>query len=492
MARSTDIQTCPLSTIVSNDGASAWIVRRQPDQAGAPPSLAEILEMLEASRIRISPAVYGRVEQYVELWDTESGDGVPSRYLVAEGTPPTEPEDDELELDEQFQATSSDPAGEGTVDHFARSMIKTVSAGTAIGRIKRGRAGSSGRDVFGREIPARRKSGAQVCLGHGLLESESGDLLAQVDGRLVIDGVRLKVEPRLDIRGDVDFDTGSLDACVDVEVRGTVKSNFRLRTSGSLTVGRAIEAAEIDVDGDLRVQGGICGREGAGSVRVGGSVAARFCNESNVEAGGDIRIETETLNSRVRTPAVFRSRGGTIIGGTIWAREGIEVSVLGSESGITTCVAVGASLGALREQRRIEQEIDGHEKLAAGIREKIAPLMANVKRLTPQQREAATELMGRANELDTAVDELQARRQQLHEQSRPNGTPYVLVNAACQPGVRIAFGAREARIGALLHGPVRIEERKIENATEIVAVNSRTGSVAILPSCEIDVSTPAP
>ncbi|MBP9025339.1 MAG: DUF342 domain-containing protein, partial [Phycisphaerae bacterium] len=157
MGRSTDIQTCPLSTIVSNDGASAWIVRRQSEQAGAAPSLAEILEMLEASQIRISPAVYGRVEQYIQLWDTESGDGVPSRYLVAEGTPPIEPEDDELELDEQFQEASSGQTSEGVVDHFARSMIKTVSAGTAIGRIKRGRTGSSGRDVFGREIPARRK-----------------------------------------------------------------------------------------------------------------------------------------------------------------------------------------------------------------------------------------------------------------------------------------------------------------------------------------------
>jgi uncharacterized protein (DUF342 family) len=291
MARSTDIQTCPLSTIVSNDGASAWIVRRQSEQAGAAPSLAEILEMLEASQIRISPAVYGRVEQYIQLWDTESGDGVPSRYLVAEGTPPIEPEDDELELDEQFQEASSGQTSEGVVDHFARSMIKTVSAGTAIGRIKRGRTGSSGRDVFGREIPARRKTRAQVCLGHGLLESENGALLAQVDGRLVIDGLRLKVEPRLEIRGDVDFDSGSLDVCVDVEVRGTVKSNFRVRTSGSLTVGRAIEAAEIDVDSDLRVQGGICGREGAGGVRVGGMRCGRFCNESNVEAAATFALK---------------------------------------------------------------------------------------------------------------------------------------------------------------------------------------------------------
>lgn len=482
-----------LSAVISNDGYSAWIECRQADPSAAPPTMADIIATLEASRVSITPAVRSRVEEYFRLWTANADAGgpreVPSRYLVAEGTPPTEPQDDVLELEEQYRHRPSETGDLGTIDHFARSWIKTVPAGATIGRIQRGRPGTPGMDVFGHEIPPPHKAGAQISVGRGLTVTDSGAVLAEVAGRLVNEKQHLRIEPGLELRGDVDFDTGSLDACVDVSVRGTVKSGFRVRTTGSLIVGRAIEAAEIDVGGDLRVQGGICGREDAVGMRVGGGITARYCNESNVQAGGDVRIETETLNSRVHTPALFRSPGGTIIGGAVWAREGIEVSVLGSESGVTTSVAVGVSSAALREMRRIDEEMNGHVKVAAGIRKRIAPLATNLKRLTPRQRETTTELMCRADELDMAVEELQNRRRQLQERARPSGTPYILVNLAAYPGVRIAFGGRETRIDHVLHGPVRIEERKVERTTEIVAVNQRTASVTVLPSWEIDLST---
>jgi uncharacterized protein (DUF342 family) len=479
------------SAVVAEDGLKAWIECREPGGSGVLPDLAEIISVLSVSKIPLTEAVRARVEEHLRLWarqgDVEDSREFPSRYLVAEGTAPTEPQDDALELDEAFRQTPSETASAGAVDPFARSMIKTVAAGATIGRIRRGRPGGPGQDVFGRNIPPRRKVGLQIAVGPGVKVAEDGALLAEAAGRLVVEKQCVRVEPRLEIGGDVDFDTGSLDVCVDVDVRGTVKANFRVRTTGSLAVGGAIEAAEVDVDGELRVRGGICGRERAGAVRVGGGITARFCNESNVQAGGDIWINAETLNSRVQTPGRFCSPAGTIIGGRVWARDGLEVGVLGSESGVTTSVAVGVSLAELREQRRLEEEMNGHIKVAAGIREKVAPLMANLKRLTSQQREAATELMCRADELDVLVDDLQARRKELLERSRPSGTPYVLVGASVHPGVRVAFGSRETRFDAVLHGPVRVEERKIEGATEIVALNRRTGSVTVLPSYETNL-----
>jgi hypothetical protein len=44
-------------------------------------------------------------------------------------------------------------------------------------------------------------------------------------------------------------------------------------------------------------------------------------------------------------------------------------------------------------------------------------------------------------------------------------------------------------VGRLLHGPLKIEVRKVDDVTEIVMVNRRTASVTVLPSQEIDVET---
>jgi len=48
------------------------------------------------------------------------------------------------------------------------------------------------------------------------------------------------------------------------------------------------------------------------------------------------------------------------------------------------------------------------------------------------------------------------------------------------------MGHRQAVLHADLKGPVRIEQRKVENVTEFVAVNQLTGSVTVLPSIALE------
>jgi uncharacterized protein (DUF342 family) len=238
------------------------------------------------------------------------------------------------------------------------------------------------------------------------------------------------------------------------------------------------------------VGGGICGGDAEdptmGRIRAGGSLQARFCNEVFVTVGGDIRVDREILNCQVRCGAHLVCPRGTIIGGHVWAREGMEVAVLGSDAGVHTCVAVGARPTTLRRGKQMEKAGRERRKAAGQIRERIQPLLANLKRLTPQQREAATELMSKAEDWETEAETLQAERVKLLAQARPTGTASIVVHNAIHPGVRIIWEAREIRIDRLIHGPVRIEERKLDGATELVYVNQRTGSVTVLPSTEVD------
>jgi uncharacterized protein (DUF342 family) len=488
-----------VQVIVANDRLKAWVVQTRAGTPGyKPPGLEELLRILESSRILITEDVQQRVATLAALAPTAEGSAepppeIPEKFLIAEGVAPVESRDGEFEWSADLAEADADEHEADSIDYWSRSSIKTVEAGRVVGRVLPPADGELGRDVFGSDVPPRQRNGKPVALGDGIkVNAESGEAVTEIAGQVRYVHGKLWVEDVLTIHGDIDFDTGSVDVCVDVRVCGTVKSCFSLRTTKSLQVDKAIEAAEVEVGQDILVRGGICGRECNGRIQAGGRVTARFCNESVVSAGGEFRFDKETINSNVQSADRITGESGTIIGGDTWAREGITVGALGSDAGVATAVAVGTHIDTLRRLRQIEVEAAERIKSAEGIRTKIQPLIANIKRLTAQQREMATELMSKADELEFSVDELYQERDRLLEAAPPRGQPFVLVQKLINPGVRIRIGPRETQVTRLLHGPVKIEERKLSGVTELVAVNQQTGSVTVLPSVDVDLSMPAP
>lgn len=335
--------------------------------------------------------------------------------------------------------------------------------------------------------------GTALKLGPGvrLAEEGSADLVAEQDGRVVYEHGQVRICEVLEIPGDVDFGSGSIEACVDVAVHGTVRANFYVHTTKSLTVDRVIEAAELDVGGELTVHGGIFRREGMSRMRVGGNVSAQFLNELGLDAGGDVHFIKEILNSQVSAQGHLVGERGTIIGGEIYAREGIDVRVIGSEASVTTVVAVGTALDVLRRVRRMEREVLDLQKSVEKVRSAVQPLLADLKRLLPEQRQRAAELLCKANELESQVDDTQQEAQRILREGAPRGHPFVRAQDALYPGVRIRIGAREVYLRKLMHGPVKVELRKVKQATEVVAVNQRTGSLTVLPSSEANLDPPS-
>ena len=486
-----------ITVIVSNDRLKAWIHQPQlADPDYQPPTIDEMMSALETAGIALNESVRERVTQFAALM-TETGEDaegpleIPVKFLIAEGRAAVNARNGTFEWYEQFQQAEKPADNQEPVDYFSISTIKTVEANVAIGRLEPPVHGVVGRDVFGNQVQPKSPKGMAVKLGHGTHLADDGrEVITDVAGRVFYERRTVWVDEVLEINGDVNFDSGSLDVCLDINVHGTVRSNFSVRTTKSLIVDKAIEAAEVDVAGDITVHGGICGHECTGKIRAGGDIIVRFCNESKVDVAGDFRFKNETLNSQINTTAHLVSKRGTIIGGQVWAREGIEVGTLGNDVGVLTRVAVGIPIDTLRRARRMEQDVKELAKGAKLIRQKIYPLIANEKRLTHEQREATTELMDRADDLEVAVENIKTERKQLLESMRPRETPFILGHEKIHPGVRIAIGARETRVIETIPGPVRVGLRKINGVTEIVAVDQETGSVTILPSMEIDLDAP--
>jgi hypothetical protein len=484
---------------VAEDRLKAWLqVPGLGSPHFTPPTLDEVIKVLEAAKIAVTDEVRHRVEELVAAITSavEAAGGakppeVPSTLLVAEGRLPVNAEDGRFEWSPELAERLARPDDKQQVDYFSLNEIITVAAGSYVGRLIPPKDHVPGVDVFGQERPAGKLRGTAVKLGPGVrLASEgSHEVVATASGRVVEEHGQVRVYEVLNIPGDVDFASGSVDACVDVVVRGTVRSRFKVRTTRSLSVDRVIEAADVEVGGDISVRGGIFGQDRAARVQAGGRVTVQLLNEANVRAGGDILFNKELINSQVHTLGHLIGERGTIIGGQVYAREGLSVRVIGSEAGVLTSVAVGIEAEALRQARELERRVRELVKSATQIRQAVTPLITNLKRLVPAQRERATELLSKADEIEFQAEGMRRQAAQLQKEAAPKGTPYLRVGEAAHAGTHITIGTRETRLSNVLHGPVKIEMRKVRDVTEMVAVNQRTGSVTILLSTEVDLDS---
>ena len=489
-----------IRVVVSEDRLKAWVKLQgasKPDFE--PPNADDMLAALEASRIEITDPIRQRAAaaaaKCAELAEAASKDSppkYPDGFLLAEGRAAVDAEDGRFEWAPELKESLNQADDADQIDYFSVNAIVTVTEGTSVGFLIPPKEAEPGVDVYGNPLPARKPKGIVLKLGPGLklADEKTGALVAETAGRIANEAGRVRLHDVLEIPGDVDFESGSVEAVVDVSIRGTVRSNFKVHTTKSLSVDRVIEAADVEVDGDVSVRGGVFGHDGHGSVKVGGSISASFFNETRIDARGTIRFVKEVLNSRVRTFGQLVGEHGTIIGGYVWAREGIEVRVIGSDAGVATIVAVGTDVDMLRRTRKMEKRVIALQKSAEQIRQAIAPLLANLKRLGPAQRERATELMSKADEIDLEVGDIEDERQKMLREGNPEKPPSVLVNEVLYPGTRLMIGAREARFQRILHGPARIELRKVKSATSLVAVNQRTGSVTVLPATDVDLDQP--
>ena len=486
------------SIVLSDDRMKAWIKRpTNRSEHYRPPTIDDLLTMLQAHRVLVAEQTAKRLERYVELAAQQQGEAadveeLEGMYLIAEGKPPVEPQDATFEWSSTMTASETVESADGSIDYFAQTRIKTIEVGVTVGHITPATEGKPGRDVLGRPVKPVRRHGLEIELGRGLCLAEDGrGVVTEMAGRVVQDGNKLHVENVLDLPTDVNFESGSIDACVNVCVRGAVLAGFHVHTTQALEVWRAVEAATVDAGGDVHVHGGICGggdpaEDHGANVRSGGCLSARFCNDAHVTAAGDIRVEKEILNSHLRSMGSVLSEHGTIIGGYVWGREGVEAAVLGSPASIATYVAAGAPRDVLQRAQEMRKDSQSRVESAKKLRRKVEPLVANEKRLTPLQRERATEMLSKAKELESAARVLEAKRARMLDEARPRKTPRIRVNRAIHSGVRIVLGAREVLIDGRISGPVSIEEKSVHGATEVVCVHQRMGTVRLLVSSEVD------
>lgn len=274
-----------------------------------------------------------------------------SDFVIANGEEPVSEVPDIHVLEERFAAPGRPARADQSdrVDYRDFSPFVLAAAGDRLAALVPGRPGRSGRTVTDKVFPFPVDRRETLAPGKNVQKARDG-LYASCDGRVSIDEKgRISVSEILVVRDGVDFRTGHIDFPGDVYVAGDVMDGFRINSAGSIFCESTLDASVVGAKGDLSVQFGLIGRK-RGSVRVGGTVTARFIENCYVEADRGLDVRTSILNSAVLSLAHVRTGSrGVISGGRICAADGVSAGVLGNSAGLKTEIICGVSYKAAQK-----------------------------------------------------------------------------------------------------------------------------------------------
>ncbi len=343
-----------IQVTVSEDKMSAWIILEDNNSW----SLISVKEALKKHGV-----VFGISDVAIRTC-LLSNESIP--YQVAWGLPPHDEQPGKGVIPPrivlkfgQFHGKPPDSlkVGPNFRDEWKKILARgVVRAGGILAFIRNFDKCSVGLTVTGEKIPYFVR---KPFLRYGPNSSPSKDgkyIIASASGVPYVCNQIPGIMTQFEVIGNIGPETGNIAFPGNLTVKGDVLQGFQVSSWGSLIVmgnlsGSASCAGTIAVEGGINAPGEI--------VESGGTVSARFCENSVVRAYGDVAIAESIMHSVVETERELKlSKGrGRIVGGLIRAGIGASTYSAGSTMGISTVVEVGASPKMRRELVRLKKEI---------------------------------------------------------------------------------------------------------------------------------------
>jgi len=265
--------------------------------------------------------------------------------VIAEGRRPKDGTDAKVDFFFSTETTVDDfkILPDGRIDYRKRANIQIVHKGDLLARIGEPTPGVDGADIFGNVIKSKSGDACVLYAGEGVLvENENKEFRAENDGQASLNGTILNVFQHFVVQGDVDYASGNIDFIGNVSIFGSVLPGFEVKADGDVTILKNIEGATVEAGRDARVYGGIVGGDNA-IVRCGRNLIANHLQNATVEVQGDIMIRNSCIHSTVYCTGKVsvNEQKGTIIGGIVSGRKGVEAKIIGSPFGTKTEIVVG-------------------------------------------------------------------------------------------------------------------------------------------------------
>jgi uncharacterized protein (DUF342 family) len=386
-----------LDISLTKDRLNAVALVRNPSGNGKPFSAASIRQQLAAAGV-----THGILDHVVEQIVKDQGKTLVDEIVIAQGKAPVNGEDTRFVSMVQDVAERRKPVLDNeVVDYREFGGVNTVSPGDRILKRVPPTAGEDGFDVTGNVLPAVPGKDKELKLNKSVqMDPEDPDiLLANVGGMPVINDRGAFVEQLVHI-DNVDLKSGNIEFDGTVIVKGDVKSGMKVKASGDINVMGTVEAAMLEAEGSITVNGGIIGhgavrddkgeiRRESGYVTAKGNVMARFFKNVYIEAGDSIIARDTITHSEVysRNQVVVGGRGGSskasIVGGKTRALVLVRSPIIGSPASAHTTIDVGFDPDAEKLADELEDKIAEAEKTLADVDKMAAFYRKNPDKLKP-------------------------------------------------------------------------------------------------------------
>ena len=326
-----------------------------------------------------------------------------NRFQIATGTPPETGKNGRVEYYfETDHLKAGDMDEEGNIDFKKRGKIPKIEANTLLAEKFPCQEAKAGRDIFGNELLVEPTRDVVLKAGTGVLISDDGRYAhAEISGhpKLSWSG-NLSVVDLFLTKGDVGYKTGHLIYDGNIEVKGCLKSGFRIK--GYDIKIKEVDGGEIHAEGDITVQDGINGA----TIYARGHVSANYIHDSRISCLGNVYIEKEIVDSTIESSGACQVTKGKIINATICSNQGVAAKNIGTEKTAANMITVGQDLFIKKELVRIEKQIIESEKQKLKLKKKKENLAFENK----GYHDSSTRT---ANELDKMIEEKQALEQEI-------------------------------------------------------------------------------
>lgn len=276
-------------------------------------------------------------------------------FRVAKGVTPIDGKDAQVEF---FFNTDYLKAGgmtkDGTIDFKDRGEVPHVEEGTVLAEKIPMVEARNGHNIYGDEIPTMPGKDVPFKYGKGAKMSEDGyKVLAAVKGfpKYAMSG-HIFVHDVYTTEGDVDYETGHIQYDGNVDVKGRVKSGFKV-------IGNDVRAVELDggiinAQGNVMIAGGI----NEGDIYAKGTVQAKFIHNSKVVCMGNVVVQKEVVDSEIECSGSLIIDNGKLISSEVTAKMGIKIRNVGTEMAGPSLIKVGHDAFMEKELEKNKEQID--------------------------------------------------------------------------------------------------------------------------------------
>ena len=377
-----------------------------------------------------------------------------SEVEIVKGLPSKSGSDGCLTFNEVFDENIFNIDTGGKVDFKQIGFIKYVKKNDVLLKITPPTLGQDGFNIFGEIIKAEDGEEIIVKPGENVVEKYVGkegvELRAMMNGQAGYSDSILSVSPVIVIDGDIDFGVGNLEFEGNIVIKGNILDRFEVNCDSDLSVGKNIRQAIVKCKRNVTVNGGIISKN-MGEVNCSGNLVARYIDSGKVFAMQKIIVQKEVMHSMVYTndKLICTQGAGKIIGGTIFALNGLECNILGSEYGIHTQLHIGENfmLRKLSELAKPKVSELKSELVKIGqLKKRITGINPDISNLDQKSIQDLDVLEHKEVNYKLELLALLRKMKECKESFQPNPNAKVVVLDTLYPPVTVRYGKYSTKI----------------------------------------------